>query len=72
MGLYELNKKLTIARERGFILNQIKKFKIRVYSILSHVKIHYYLKIQIPMSHRLFSRKLSQNRDYIQTHCNGR
>ena len=29
MGLYELNKKLTIARERGFIFNQIKIFKIK-------------------------------------------
>ena len=25
MGMYELNKKLTIARENGFIFNQIKK-----------------------------------------------
>ena len=27
LGLYELNKKLTLARERGFIFNQINNFK---------------------------------------------
>ena len=29
MGLFELNKKLTIARERGFIFNQISKLIIK-------------------------------------------
>ena len=32
LGLYELNKKLTIARQRGFILNQINKLTIKIYS----------------------------------------
>ena len=31
MGLYELNKKLTIARERGFKFNRINIFKIKFY-----------------------------------------
>ena len=72
MGLYELNKKLTLARQRGDIFNQILNFKIKIYSNLSHINIHYYLKHRIPMCHRLFFRKLSQNRDYNQTFCNNR
>ena len=32
MGIYELNKKLSIARERGFIFNQIFNFKIKIYN----------------------------------------
>ena len=49
MGLYELNKKLALARERGFKFNQINTFKIKIYSNLSHINIHYYLKPQITM-----------------------
>ena len=52
MGMYELNKKLTLDRERGFIFNQINKLTIKVYSNLSHINIHYYLKHRIPMCHR--------------------
>ena len=44
MGMYELNKKLAIARENGFIFNQINKLKMKIYSNLSHINIHYYLK----------------------------
>ena len=29
-----------------------------------------YLKLQIPMMHRHFVRKISQNPEYVQTHCN--
>ena len=39
MGLYEINKKLTIARERGFIFNHINHFEIKIYSNLSHINI---------------------------------
>ena len=31
LGLYELNKKLTIARQRGFKFNQIKKLTKKIY-----------------------------------------
>ena len=31
----------------------------------------YYLKFQIPIMHRPFFRKTSQNGEYIKTHCNG-
>ena len=32
LGLCELNKKLTIARQRGFILNQKNKLTIKIFS----------------------------------------
>ena len=70
MGLFTLNKNLTVARQNGFIFNQINIFKIKLLSNLSNINIHYYLKLQIPMCHRLFFRRIPQNRDYIQTFCN--
>ena len=51
IGLYELNKQLTLARERGFKLNQINKFRIKFLSNLSHIDIYYYLKHRIPKCH---------------------
>ena len=72
MGMYELNKKLTIARENGFIFNQINKLTIKILSNLSHIKIHYHLRLGASPLHRQFFKKLAQNRDYIQTHCNDR
>ena len=72
MGMYELIKKLTIARENGFIFNQIKKLTIKIYSNLSYINIHHHLRLGAPPLHRRFFIKISQNRDYIQTHCNDR
>ena len=54
MGLYELNKKLTIARENGFKFNQIKKLTIKNYSNLSNINIHYHLRLGAPPLHRQF------------------
>ena len=34
MCLYELNKKITLARERGYIFNQLFNFKRKIYSNL--------------------------------------
>ena len=48
MGLFELNKKLTLAREKGFIFNQINNFKIKIYSNLSCINIHYHLRLGSP------------------------
>ena len=72
MGFDKLNKKLSIARENGFIFNQINKLTIKIYSNLSHINIHYHLKLGAPPLHRQFFKILSQNRDYIQSHCNNR
>ena len=38
MASYVLNKKLTVARENGFIFNQINKFKMKIRSNVSHKK----------------------------------
>ena len=72
MGLYESNRKLTIARGNGYIFNQINKLTIKICSNLSHINIHYYVQLRIPTMHRKFLLKNSQNRDYLQTHCNDR
>ena len=72
MSLYEINERLTVARERGFIFNRINNIKIKIYSNLSHIIIHYYLKLQILLMHRQFFRKLSQNSEYVQAHCKDR
>ena len=72
IGLFELDKKLTIALGNGFKFNQIKKLTIKIYSNLSNINIRYYLKLCIPIKHRQFFRKLAQNKDYIQTFRNDR
>ena len=72
LNLYELNKKLTLARGNGFKFNQINKLTIKIYSNLSHINIHYHLRLGAPPLHRQFFIKLLKNRDYIQTHCNDR
>ena len=72
LGLYELNKKLTIARQRGFKFNQINKLSIKIYSRQRYINISCYLKHRIPIMHRQFFKILSRNRDYVQTHCNDR
>ena len=72
LSLYELNKKLTIARQRGFKFNQINKLTIKIYSHQRYINISYYLKHRIPIMHQQFFKILSKNRDYVQTHCNDR
>ena len=70
LGMYELNNKLKNARERGFIFNQLNKLTIKIYSNLSYINIHYHLLLGASPLHRQFFKKLAQNCDYIQTHCN--
>ena len=72
MGLFELNKKLTLARERGFKFNQINKLAIKIYKIPLDIIIHYHPKIGTAPLHRQFFIKTSENRDYIKTFCNDR
>ena len=43
-----------------------------MFSNLSYIDIQNYIKLLIPIMHRHFFRKLSQNPEYIQTHCNDR
>ena len=70
MCLYELNKKLTLARENGFIFNHINKLTIKILSNLSHINIHYHLTLGASPLHYRFFITLLKNPDYIQTHCN--
>ena len=70
LGVYEMNKKLALARERGFKFNQINNFKIKFYSNISYMNIDYRLKLsQTPPLCYNFFRKIAYNRAYIQTHC---
>ena len=72
LGMYEINKKLTLARQRGYIFNQINKLTKKIYSNLSNINIHYHLKLGSSPLHRHFFKRIAQNRDYIQTFCNDR
>ena len=71
MGLHELNKKLSLARQRGCIYNHINKLTIKIYSNLSNINIDYRLRLSktSPLYYHFF-RKLACNHKYIQTHCN--
>ena len=69
MGLFELNKKLTVARQRSYLFNQINKLTIKIYSDLQSINICYYLKFRIPMCHRLIFRRISQNKEHIENFC---
>ena len=70
MDLYDLNKKLTIARQRGFLFNQILKLTIKFSSHQRYINIKYYLKSRMPMGHRLFFKIISKNNEYVENFCN--
>ena len=72
MNLFELNKKLTLARRRGFRFLQLNKLTIKIYSHQRYINISYYLRHRISIMHRQFFEIRSRNRDYVQTHCNDR
>ena len=72
LGLYELNIKLTIARQRGFILNQINKLTVKIYSHQRYINISYYLNHRIPMGQRLYFRRISENKENVENFCNDR
>ena len=64
MNLYELNKKLTVARQSGFMFNQITKLTIKIYSHLRYINMsYYYLQFPMQMCRRQFFRKISPNLD---------
>ena len=74
MSSYEIDKFLSVARQNGFITNQIKKLTRKICSNnfvvicsrkYSHINKHHYLKLRTPIMHRHFFRKLSQNPDYV-------
>ena len=61
MNLYELNKKLKVARPNGFTFNQENKLTIKLYSPLRYININYYLNFPMPLSQRQCFRKISHN-----------
>ena len=71
MGMYELNKKLSVARQRGCIYNHINKLTIKIYSNLSNINIDFRLRLSktSPLYNHFF-RKIACNHNFIQTHCN--
>ena len=66
MGLIELNKKLNVGRQNGFMFKQINKLTKKFYSHKRFINTSYYLTSQIPMCHRQFFRVISQNREYLE------
>ena len=70
MDLYDLNNKLKVARERGFIFIHIKRLAIKIQSHQRYIKVSYYLKSQTPTCPRHFLKVISQNRDYVDNFCN--
>ena len=70
LGMYEINKKLTLAKQRGFKFEQINKLTIKIYSNLFYINIHYQLRLGAPPLHYQFFKNLLKNPDYIETHCN--
>ena len=69
MDLYDLNNKLKVARENGFIFILINKLT-KIYSPLGYIKISYYLKFPIPILHRQFIKTISQNKQYVEIFFN--
>ena len=72
MGLFQLSKKLTVARQSGFIFTHKNKLTIISCSNLSNTNIKYCLTHRIPIMHRHFFRKITQRHDYVQTYFNNR
>ena len=70
MDMYDLNKKLTLARQRGFVFNRINKLTIKFYTTLSQNNIHRYLKFQCPILVRQILKVISQHPESIQRFCN--
>ena len=68
--MYEIIRKLTIARRNNFKFKQIIKLTIKIYSNLSYKNIHYHLLLGASPLHRPFFKNLLKNRDYIRDHCN--
>ena len=65
MTSYELNKKLTVARGNGFKFNQVNKLTIKIYSNLSHINIHYHLKLgSTPFASSIFHKNITKLRLY--------
>ena len=70
MDLKDLNMKLIIARERGFIFMHINKLTITIYSHRRNINISYNPKHRIQTLHRTFFEVISQNLEHVFYFCN--
>ena len=70
MDLYDLNNKLKVTRQNGFIFIHINKLTIKFYSHQRYINIKYYLKHRMSMGHRLFFKIISQNKEYVKNFYN--
>ena len=66
LTMSELNKKLSIARQRGYIFNKINRLTIKFYNNLSQTNIHNYYKIQCPILMRQILNIISRDYNSIQ------
>ena len=72
MHLNEINKKITVARERGFRFLHINELTIKTSSHQRYINISYHLKHRIPIMHGQFFKLISQNKEYVEYFCNDR
>ena len=70
MTLYELNKRLKIAKQNGFLFNHTNKLAMKFYSHLRYKNKNFYLKLQIPMCQRQSFGVISQNQESLENFCN--
>ena len=70
LTMNELNKNLSIARQRGYIFNKINKLTKKFYDHLSQTNIHNYYKIKCPLLIRQILKIISRDPDSIQKFSN--
>ena len=70
LTMNEIIKKLTIARERGYIFNKINRLTIKFYDKLSQTNIHYYYKFRCPLLIRQILKIISRDPESIQKFSN--
>ena len=61
MDRFDLNKKLNVATENGFLFNQINKLTMKFYSHLRFINISFNPKFRILNCHRQFFGVIFQN-----------
>ena len=70
LNIFYLNKKLSIARQRGFIFNKINRLTIKFYNNLSQTNTHNYYKFQCPILMRQILKIISRDYNCFQNFCN--
>ena len=70
LTMIELNKKLTIARERGYVFNRINRLTIKIYNNLSQTNIHYYYKFRCPILIRQILKIISRDPESVRKFSN--